>query len=668
MVVPIHSYPVVNTADFPTAVDFGTCSITEKMTKVVPLKCHAPIQFEFELKIAKPHAFFEVYPTQGVVPANSQVDITFNFHPLKLHSASMEVEVNISQFGFEPFTCILTGAGVPEITSSEPVTLELPRTLKLETNVKPTFQKSKTVKAKRPVPPEPRPDVMVEGILMPAVLDTVHHAAGVLTSQPGKLKIHDLKKALKEKGESAVSGRQMLEAAFVAELGQMVEQERHKEIRPALANCKVQTWGDTLKTIEELQQIEDEREARLTTAVNQQREEGRQRTKTVVTSGRPKHDAKAVPTFYQPSWELEDEPEGDKGPAMQQVQTQMVELTSNMLTQTRLSTRIGELRKHVASFSTQEDLLAAIKATTHAKVDDGPDGRMDFSGVPADPALPMFPEEELAAPDPVDTIDICSFDDTCTVPLEVPKFFELMGYSDIPIPATPAYVTVETSRLLLSGAEEEELERGSRPIVVKPACTTLATAPPGAKFAHEPTVLPPPKQIPLHTVPVHCKEPLPFNPVEMVKPPLRIRACSQLLRYPETACDRLLGPVAPALGVTSLDEACGSNAVLSLTNLTTMQSVVDSTRRQRERSWFDNSIPGLLTGPPAPASTEGVDPSWAAPVSVDPVEVPHPFQDSVLALAKQTKETRDAWSERLVARIRGVNELITQPVLKLTYS
>ena len=65
VVVPIHGYPVVNTAHFPTAIDFGKCSITETMTKVVPLSSSVPIEFEFELRILKPSAFFEVTPLQG---------------------------------------------------------------------------------------------------------------------------------------------------------------------------------------------------------------------------------------------------------------------------------------------------------------------------------------------------------------------------------------------------------------------------------------------------------------------------------------------------------------------------------------------------------------------------------------------------------------------------
>merc|ERR1712070_1137919 len=119
-------------------------------TKVVPLRCQVPIQFEFELKIAKPNAFFEVSPTQGVIPANGQVDITFNFHPLRLHTATMEIEVNISQFGFEPFLCVLTGVGQPDTSSSEPRSLDLPRTLQIEDTKISSKLQSNPVQIKRP--------------------------------------------------------------------------------------------------------------------------------------------------------------------------------------------------------------------------------------------------------------------------------------------------------------------------------------------------------------------------------------------------------------------------------------------------------------------------------------------------------------------------------------
>lgn len=666
-IVPIHAYPVVNTVEFPTAIDFGKCSITESMSKIVPLKCQVPIEFEFELKIAKPNTFFEVYPLQGVVPANGQVDITFNFHPLRLCSAFMDVEVNISQFGFEPFTCSLSGAGQPDSSSCEPRDLELPATIHLKT--KTSRPKVKTLK--RPQLPPGHPQVEMGGILMPPTLNTVHHVAGVLTSQPGKLKIKDLKAKLEAGGDDEMSGRQMQEVSYTKKLADMTDKEKNREIRPATADCKVVTWGATTQSEEELETIQDARDAALDAAINKQRAEGRARTKTEATQGRPTHNAKAFPTFHKPSWTLDGQPESDPAPSTQEVRRELVELASSAIMKARLGGRITAIRNQLASFATKEEVAMAIKQSGGSQDSEG-SGNAQGGGKPAQPCLPQFPEEELAAPDPVLTKDILSFDDTHTMPLEVPKHFELMGYSIMPIPALPAYVTVKTSKLLLTGAEEEDLLRGNRPVAVLPACSKDNLAPPGAKFAHEPTVVPPIPPEPQHSVPQHCKEPLSMNPVEMIKPQLRARGSNQLLRYPEVACDRLLGPIAPSddeMGVTSLEEAVGSNTALSLWNLQTMRAVLPATRHQRHRQWFDTSVPVLLTGMPEDVTVEGssCEEVYGEPVEVEEVSVPNPYHEAVVQLAQNTKQRRENWSARLHDGISKVNDMIVNPSLKLSY-
>jgi len=427
--------------------------------------------------------------------------------------------------------------------------------------------------------------------------------------------------------------------------------------------------GQAPKTDQEIDDIDRARSDALSNAINAQRKEGRQRTSTVATGGRPVHNACAYPTFYEPSWDLVHEPEADARPAVQQVRAALVKVASGMLLKRRLATRLSAIRAQLASFGSKEDIAAAVKAGFSDDDKASQSSKKDFAGIPDEPALPQFPQEELAAPDPVLTKDITSFDDLAMLPLEVPRHFELMGYQTLPIPAVPAYVTVETSRLLLSGAEEEDLTRGSRPVEVMPACSALSSAPPGAKFSHEPTVVPAAAQEPQHEVPTHCKEPLPFNPVEMVKPPVRVRASSQLLRYPETACDRVLGPVLPKLGITSLEEAVGSNTALALSNLPTMQSTIDATRHQRGRAWFDGGIPALLTGMPEEPKGELVEAEegWGAAAHVKLCEVPHPYQTGLEKLADDIKTQRVEWSSRLLDNIRTVNNMIENPALKLTY-
>ena len=91
---------------------------------------------------------------------------------------------------------------------------------------------------------------------MPPLLDSVHAVSGVLNSQPGKLKLKDLKAALAEKSNSdAAPGRQMLEASFNKTLADETQRERNVEIRPALADCEVITWGSTLQTVEEMEAL-----------------------------------------------------------------------------------------------------------------------------------------------------------------------------------------------------------------------------------------------------------------------------------------------------------------------------------------------------------------------------------------------------------------------------
>jgi len=685
VVVPIHAYPVVNTADFPTAIDFGKCSITETMSKVVPLSSSVPIEFEFELKVVKPSPFFDVSPLQGIIPANGKVDITIDFHPLQYHSAQMNVEINISQYDFEPFVCTLTGAGAPDSSSSEPLPLTMSP---LTTHKVPTMKRTRKSKIKRPIPPPIEKSITVEGILMPPLLDCVHAVSGVLTSQPGKLKLKDLKAALAEQSnaEGQAPGRQMLEAVFNKTLADEVARERNVEIRPALPDCEVATWGFTLQTVEEIETLALTRANLQQAAVNAQRAEGRQRSQTEATDEKPVHNAKATPAFYKPSWDLEgDAGEADASPALQQMRQYLVGITGGLMMQSRTDARISSLRAHLASFQSKEEIASAIGSQREAAQEGETEANAakNFAGVPTQPALPQFKEQELGAPDAVKSKDLCSFDDRTTAPLEVPKYFELMGYSPLKQADVPAFVTKETSKLLENGAEEEDLVRGWRPAIVRPANTMLNSGPPGALMSHAATVIQPMPRQPVHTVPDHCREPLPCNPWELLKPPLRLRAYSQLLRHPETSCESLLGPVAPDTTVSSLQEACGSNAVLAMWQLPTIQDVQDHSSIRISRPWFDDMVPTLLSGPtadmanfvPEPESADAEESEAAsADVTADEGEaafinatsnIANPHQEAAERLAQQVVDIRVTWSDRLAVGLTQVNDMIVNPDLTI---
>ena len=65
--IPIHAYPVMSTSDFPDHIDFPSVPVGHNQTKVIPLRCHAPIDFEYQLSVLQPHPAFSVGPMEGQI-------------------------------------------------------------------------------------------------------------------------------------------------------------------------------------------------------------------------------------------------------------------------------------------------------------------------------------------------------------------------------------------------------------------------------------------------------------------------------------------------------------------------------------------------------------------------------------------------------------------------
>jgi hypothetical protein len=116
LLIPIHAYPVANDVFFPTFLDFGGAALLDKVTRTVSLSCKVPIQFEYELSIVKPHSDFEVSPLRGVIPAHGSTEVSITYCPVKLGTAEITLEVNVSQFNFKPFICRIVGNAAPGIT------------------------------------------------------------------------------------------------------------------------------------------------------------------------------------------------------------------------------------------------------------------------------------------------------------------------------------------------------------------------------------------------------------------------------------------------------------------------------------------------------------------------------------------------------------------------
>ena len=329
LIIPIHAYPVMNDIIFPRSIDLGCCPLSETTKRVYKLECKVPIQFEFSLKMQKSHPDISISPMSGMIPANGSTEITVSFHPVSLNTVTVELQVDVSQFNFEPFICTLVGHSASGFTRENrihemqnevyatlaPPELPLGGTMPAETGDLNSYaftvneggrhegfqvagqgsgaavdfggamlskqrnrmapgdpceapgpsgklhkgtiaasnrdgsyavkfkngKVSKSIDAgsvrrimslKKPKMPAPDPDVMVEGLVIPAKIDGVNALQYVLTQQPGKLKPKDLR------------------VAIDAQRAQRAQQKREQEELRAAQGTEESTPGSlTMQTI-----------------------------------------------------------------------------------------------------------------------------------------------------------------------------------------------------------------------------------------------------------------------------------------------------------------------------------------------------------------------------------------------------------------------------------
>ena len=58
-----------------------------------------------------PQILLQTFP--GIVPANGQVEVTVIFAPFEFQTASMKVELTISQFNSKGIVCVFSGSSRP---------------------------------------------------------------------------------------------------------------------------------------------------------------------------------------------------------------------------------------------------------------------------------------------------------------------------------------------------------------------------------------------------------------------------------------------------------------------------------------------------------------------------------------------------------------------------
>lgn len=238
LIIPIHAYPVMTTKEFPRLFNFPPVPVGHKMTKVFPLKCDAPIDFEYQLTYLQPHQAFSIHPMTGIIPANEETQVEITFAPVEFQTAYMRIQLVISQFNSQPIVCTFTGTSAPgllkEITQSkysfftdEEAVLD-PRSL---TPVERARSKKKS-KPRQPPPTNVLQEVDYQGLKFPAQLDSPYAVSQVLNQEPGRLRAKDLRDVVVTKdSKQGPATRQMKEAKFEHLVRKNVYEERQNQLR-----------------------------------------------------------------------------------------------------------------------------------------------------------------------------------------------------------------------------------------------------------------------------------------------------------------------------------------------------------------------------------------------------------------------------------------------------
>ncbi|XP_071803260.1 cilia- and flagella-associated protein 221-like [Asterias amurensis] len=243
LLVPIHAYPTVSTAEFPDVIKFPPVPISESRSRVIPLRCSAPVDFEFQLSCLQPHPAFIVEPMSGIVPANGEVNITVTFSPTEFCTALMKLQLTTSQFNSTPLVCLVSGSSAPGLAEAELDGRCNGHSSRPDDSMLDPHSISPVAMARRKKRTKSRnrtssrdamttaKEIERDGVRFPANLDMQHSVNTVLMQQAGKLRAKELREAVLAKQDAVPNTRQLKEALFDHMVKQVVLAERRNQLR-----------------------------------------------------------------------------------------------------------------------------------------------------------------------------------------------------------------------------------------------------------------------------------------------------------------------------------------------------------------------------------------------------------------------------------------------------
>jgi hypothetical protein len=486
LTVPLHAYPSAE-IKLPHIIDFGTISIGTSRTKVIPLTCNIPVQFEFAITILKSHPDFEVIPRFGEIPADGTTNVAVTFLPSRHMTAHMDLEFSMSSLDFQPVRIRVVGSSHPDLSHKEVLNAgvqdvdnerERKKQQELIDRVQVLHEKQgrAPLKLRLPVDPQPEEIRVIDGIQIPLRND--HSATQFILGQtPGKLPLKDLFSFIKEQREAAEARRK--KARTMAENDDEDDDLQARELRFEMGYREIEMF-DKQKEIKSMvclgeapiseqgkDAIEKGREERFerlldqTFDLNEQRMQSRLSKDSVMMPNSPK-------LALNPLW---DEYSNNMFQMRLQVIDRFVCAGSKILLQVRARRRIAKLKEamRAAGVTNRKTCKAWIDAESKATRTIGANAgnEVPIVHISSKFLLPVaFPSTRPpmgeADRDPVDVDLVDTFEAFEARSTKERRDYEVLGYKEFDVPAA-AYMRPNAGRRgELRGCVEECSVRGPR--------------------------------------------------------------------------------------------------------------------------------------------------------------------------------------------------------------